>query len=275
MSKPSGRCAFCASNDLTKSHIWPAWAQKVVPSTAKQYEITTGTFHTFVPNTATEGVSRTTKAGSVANRRPRNTCLNCNSGWMRDIEEYAKPYITGLMRGDRLLLEAAHQYAIAAFLSLVSIRIDTSNKLAHPIPIEDYQHLIEKREPGPSWMIWIMKFTDGVGDDYWYNHFPMAMKAFPEGILKTMSPQQLSLTAEDTNTQVTTIVVGRLCAHIFSTTAYHDFIGYEAPAMCPVWPTTGLSIDTRWLPSVNTEEVKWLHEAIGRDRNPPDRFKIV
>jgi hypothetical protein len=115
-----------------------------------------------------------------------------------------------------------------------------------------------------------MRFLDGNGTDYWYNQFPMAMKSFPKEMLETLSPQELSARPEDSNTQVTTVVVGRLCAHMFSTTVYDDFTGYVEPAMAQVWPINGLSIDTRWLPGIGTEDVHWLHEAIGRDRNPPD-----
>jgi hypothetical protein len=273
MSKSKGKCVFCPRTDLTKSHIWPEWAQKVIPSTAKQYEVRTGSFHTYTPNTNVEDQTFKIKAGSVANRRPRNTCFECNNGWMRSIEEYARPYITALMLGDRQLLEAPHQYALAAFLSLVTTRIDISNKTARAVPPSDYQHLIQHREPGADWKIWIMRYIDGPGDDYAYRHFPMAMKELPRKMLETLSPQQLSARAEDCNTQVTTIVVGRLCAHIFSTTAYRDFAGYLEPPMCQIWPITGLYIDTGFLPDIDASTATWLHETIGRDRNPPDLRK--
>lgn len=115
-----------------------------------------------------------------------------------------------------------------------------------------------------------MRLLDGAGNDYWYNQFPMAMKSFPREMLETLSPQELSARPEDSNTQVTTLVVGRLCAHIFSTTVYEEFTGYEEPPMAQIWPINGLIIDTRWLPGIDTDDVHWLHEAIGRDRNPPD-----
>jgi hypothetical protein len=58
MTQSRGKCFFCANTDLTKSHIWPEWAQKVVPSTAIQYEIKRGSFSTYTPNTNVEDVSR-------------------------------------------------------------------------------------------------------------------------------------------------------------------------------------------------------------------------
>jgi hypothetical protein len=228
----------------------------------------TGSFHTFTPNSNVEDPSFAIKAGSVAARRPRNTCFGCNSGWMRNIEEYAKPYVTTLMLGDRILLETVHQYALAAFLSLATIRIDIANKTAHAVPPTDHQHLIQHREPGPNWMIWIMRYTEGLGDDYAYRHFPMAIRSFPKGLIGTLSSADIAAGPEDTNTQVATIVVGRLCAHIFSTTALLGFNGYTEPPMCQIWPITG-DIDTGYLPGIDARGATWLHETLGRDYNPP------
>lgn len=174
------------------------------------------------------------------------------------------------MSGERILLEPTHQYAVAAFLCLVATRIDASAKLAHPIPPSDHLHLINKREPGESWRIWISEYPEGGANDYWYNQFPMAMKAFPRSTLETLSPQQLSARAEDSNTQVTTLVVGRLFAHMFSTAVWTEFGGYLDAPIAQIWPVNGLIIDTHWLPAISEDEVHWLHEAIGRDRNPPD-----
>jgi hypothetical protein len=118
-----------------------------------------------------------------------------------------------------------------------------------------------------------MKYVEGPGDDYAYRHFPMALRSFPIGKFETLSAAEIAAGPEDTNTQVTTIVVGRLCAHIFSSTVYDDFVGYVEPRMCRIWPTTGFNIDTGYLPEIDAEGATWLHESIGRDRNPPDRFR--
>jgi len=120
-----------------------------------------------------------------------------------------------------------------------------------------------------SWKIWIAEYSEGAGNDYWYNQFPMAMKAFPGSMLETLSPQQLSARPEDSNTQVTTLVVG-LFAHAFSTTIWTEFEGYLDAPIAQIWPINGRIIDTRWLPTIGEDDIHWLHEAIGRDRNPPD-----
>jgi hypothetical protein len=227
-------------------------------------------FKTYVPNNATEPETRKVKAGSLANRRPRNTCFDCNSGWMEKIETYARPYITNLLLGQPCLLEPIHQYAVAAFLCLVNIRIDISNRIARAIPKEDHEHLMQKREPGSSWRIWIMYYTEGNGRSYEYSHFPMTMKQFRQSELASLTAAEIAGRAEEANTQVTTICIGRLCAHLYSSSVERNFGGYDGAPMTQIWPITGRYIDTHLLPPIDPNNAIWLHETIGRARNPPN-----
>lgn len=106
MSKLPSPCAFCRERrPLSKSHIWPEWAQKIVPATAPYCELTLGAkMETFEPTSKGPNFFQTKRPGSAAKRRPRNTCQVCNEGWMREIEELAKPTVTKLLLGQRTLL---------------------------------------------------------------------------------------------------------------------------------------------------------------------------
>ena len=156
MSQPTGRCSFCSNTDLTKSHIWPEWAQKIIPTTSAQYEITRGLTKTFKPNAPGPEPRTLVKPGSVAQRRPRNTCKECNNGWMRDIEEAAKYEISKLMTGNPIVLSPLAQYRVATFLCLASIRIAVANRDSNPVPASDLHHLKTLRDVPPSWKIWLM-----------------------------------------------------------------------------------------------------------------------
>ena len=187
---------------------------------------------------------------------------------MREIEELAKPHVEQLLLGNGDLLTPSAQSFVATFLCLVTIRIALTNRRARGIPPQDHQHLMERREPPSSWLIWIMRCAEG-GDDYWYSNFPMAMMAAKSAEEIMSSLERKAVGPEHCNTQVTTMAVGRLCAHVFSTTVYHDFRGYAAPKMTPIWPLSGWDIDTRFLPRITREDVRWLHETIARERDAP------
>jgi hypothetical protein len=50
MAKPKGKCVFCGSGEgLTKSHVWPEWAEAILPVTATHHEQIIGEFSTFIP----------------------------------------------------------------------------------------------------------------------------------------------------------------------------------------------------------------------------------
>jgi hypothetical protein len=270
MSKPARKCEFCPRTDLTKSHIWPDWAQNVIPAIATHYEIKTGETSTYKARASGPIPSIKVKPGAVAKRRPRNTCTKCNGGWMREIEETAKLKVSALMLGYPFLLGTLDQRHLAAFLCLVSMRIALGNKIARPIPSEDHEYLIANRVPPPSgWRIWIMKYADDRADDYWYGYLPMAMMSpTASEISGPLNP--LSVRAEHCNMQVTTLVVGKLCAHIFSTTIEYDISHYQGLHMTQIWPPTRFDIDTGFLPAITAETLPWLHEAIASDRDVPE-----
>lgn len=266
MSKPAGKCEFCGSQgQLTKSHIWPEWAQKIVPATASKYELKRGYSETYTPRAAGPEPLRRIISGAVAKRRPRNTCFKCNSGWMREIEETAKTSISRLMLAGPTVLETHQQRFIAAFLCLVTMRIELSVDGGRGIPAADHEHLIHYREPPLTWRIWIMTFASEGDDDYWYGYSPMAIHE--HDLSKKIKKD--SFRPEHCNSQVTTIVAGKLCAHTFSSTIWDEFRGYKGIEMAEVWPPSNFVMDTRFLPQIAPDNIPWLHEAISRDRDPP------
>lgn len=123
MPNPSGKCAFCDGSKITKSHIWPEWSQKIVPSLASSYEIEMNHHSTFAPNFKRSTPYSKIQKGAVAKRRPYNTCGKCNAGWMREIEETVMASLPALLRGEHLLLDTTTQKLLATFLCLVSMRI--------------------------------------------------------------------------------------------------------------------------------------------------------
>ncbi len=77
---------------------------------------------------------------------------------------------------------------------------------------------------------------------------------------------------EYSNTQVTTLIVGKLCAHLFSSTVWTDFPGYEEPKLSSIWPQGHFDIDTGALPGIAAKLVPWLHETIAREGNPLEQL---
>lgn len=64
------------------------------------------------------------------------------------------------------------------------------------------------------------------------------------------------------NTQVTTMVIGKLCTHLVSSSVMPVSLGYDGVRLQRIWPPTNLNLDSRLLPPLNEVEVVHLHEAL-------------
>ena len=254
MSKPKGKCAFCGKpGNLTKSHIWPEWCEAILPQAATHHQQIIGEFQTFKPTAKGPQYSQKVRPGHVGSRKPRNTCLTCNGGWMRLIEENTMPFLDLLILGKPHSLDLVEQQMLAALLCLVSMRLEVSwREGPKAIPQSDRDWLMEYPEPPPNWKIWIGKHIGVNAIDQ--QHTPMQIASSPD----------ISIGAEYCNTQVTSLVVGQLYAHLFSSTVWKDFSGYNGIDLVQLWPLKHRTILVQSLPTIFDQDVVPLHETIPR-----------
>jgi hypothetical protein len=252
-----GKCLFCGEpGRRTKSHIWPEWSQQVVSTKATHYELLIGkTAETFETKALGPDKFYKRKPGSAVKRQPRNTCESCNSGWMRRIEEAARPAITKLMLGHDFILETLNQRLVASFLCLVSMRLEGSGEM-RTIHQSDREKIRREFVPGSSWWIAITRYQDDDPHDYWSGYWGMQISE---------SSQPKAVNIKDCNTQVSTILAGKMCAHMFSSTVWYGFRGYQGAALTQLWPPTRFDIATGAMPYIDNKGLPWLHEAVARD----------
>ncbi len=256
MSKPAGKCVFCGEPGLTHGHVWPGWLNNILPTTATHHDQITGIFTTFTPEVPGPPKTIKQRQGHARSRKPRNTCKKCNSEWMSTIEDEAIPYATPLIGGQTFVLNDGGQRSLAAFFCLISMRLEFLGSL-RAIPPTDRLYLKEYREPPPMWCVWIAKYGGDKPDDHWSRYIGMQVGSTPA---EKVGP-------EHCNMQVTTMVVGQLCAHLYSSTV-SPLLGYEGIRLTRIWPLTGLSIDARFLPVLDDATVVALQEALARESKP-------
>jgi hypothetical protein len=121
------------------------------------------------------------------------------------------------------------------------------------IPQSDLKWLIENPEPPANWKIWIGKYV-GSSEVMDQQHTPMQICSSPD----------VAIGNEYCNTQVTSLVVGQFYAHLFSSTVWKDFPGYDGADLVQLWPLTHRIIPVQSLPTIFEQEVIPLHETIPR-----------
>ncbi|WP_316161836.1 hypothetical protein [Bradyrhizobium sp. SZCCHNRI20481] len=256
MSKPAGKCVFCGGAGLSKGHVWPDWMNRILPNTATHHEQEIGKFSTFEPTVPGPAYSIRVAQGHARTRKPRNTCLACNGGWMSAIEGLARQSGARLLLGQPQLLDLVGQDAIASLLTLIAMRLEFLGDM-RAIPDQERNRLRVTHIPSDDWKIWIAEFHGNDSDQHWSRTYAAQMDSKPTD----------KVGPEYCNVRVTTLVLGKLCAHLFYSPII-DFQGYEGVELTQIWPRRNGYIDTSYLPLRTGKEVLFLHEAFARESRP-------
>jgi hypothetical protein len=257
MSKPQKKCVFCGGTPATKSHIWPDWIGSLPLHKPNHHMVHVGKLETF--ETSAEGPASQTiiRQGRAGARKPRNTCVTCNGGWMSKIEQAAKPTLSALILGEPVLLGPADQALLSSLLCLIAIRVEFTEPQMQAVPAEDRRILMTTGNVPPhTWKIWIARYHDDVNpEDHWTGHLGMQVVSDPT---HTFRPHKC-------NTQVTTMVMGKFLAHLVSSTVMALPGGYSDVQLTRIWPTSGLDkIDSREMGTLNRFDATDLHESLAR-----------
>ncbi|MGB8839623.1 MAG: hypothetical protein WCC64_00995 [Aliidongia sp.] len=156
MADKTEKCIFCGSKDVTNEHIFSHWTHKLLPPREKGRVIAqVGT------NYLGQQKTRLVKLpGQLQDWQIQCVCgghrSTCNNGWMKRLEDAAKPILTPLIEGRRTRLLPEHQAIIAAW---VSLKIMVSEHWRHgSITVHWTQRRSMMRRqipPMAGWGIWI------------------------------------------------------------------------------------------------------------------------
>jgi hypothetical protein len=173
---------------------------------------------------------------------------------MRRLEEAAKPIASALILGQHRVLDFGEQWRLSALLCLINCRLEFTDRPSIAIPPSDRECLMTNFAPGGNWQIWIARYSGAYPGTHSSHHW--AMRILPKS-------SSLNDDSSDVcNSQTTTMVIGGLCAHLFSSTIIDNFSGYLGVPLCRIWPPSQLHVDPWFAPGLSDQEVVSLQEAI-------------
>ncbi|MBA2764377.1 MAG: hypothetical protein H0U42_06785 [Thermoleophilaceae bacterium] len=96
---------------MSKEHLWPSWARATLLDTEKDM---------VVPHSieSSEAVSVREWDAPAFSATLKRVCLQCNNGWMSDLEHRAQPYATPLILGTPTTVDASAQRSLAIWAYL-------------------------------------------------------------------------------------------------------------------------------------------------------------
>jgi hypothetical protein len=174
---------------------------------------------------------------------------------MSRIESAAKSATTKLMLGEPIVLDRVQQMLVATLLCLIAVRNEFSSPVGMGVSEEERMWLRTTLTPPWNWQIWIARYRGLRPNEHWCMHLPTHIASTPT---TETGPDKC-------NTQTTTLAVGQLSAHLFSSTEILDFPGYQGMHLCKIWPPSDWLIEWPCAPAYNEPELTALAEAISRD----------
>jgi hypothetical protein len=174
---------------------------------------------------------------------------------MSRIEDTAKPIALPLMLGEPAVLGVIGQFLLSSLICLITVRNEFSSAEMIAISDRDREWFRTNLFPPWDWSIWIARYLSEEKNEHWCIHIPMHVD---DNSVGRTGPEYV-------NTQTTTLVVGELCAHVFSSSVIaKDFPGYAGIDLCQIWPPSQLPINTGLIAAYSEPVLLSLAQALGR-----------
>lgn len=204
MPRPQRFCIFCGSPGLTGEHIWADWLKNYIPREMESYSKASSIIH------ADRTVAHVKKqGGDPHSRKVKVVCGGCNSGWMSQLQERAKPILIPLINGQPTVLDLKKQAIISAWVSMAMIVADLVDPDKSAVSTADHKYFYEKQMAPLNWAIWIGDYER----DLWKGHMVHNVMALSDA-------EHIPEVDEDgvarQNTNASTFVVKRLFIHVIS-----------------------------------------------------------
>jgi hypothetical protein len=176
---PPRRCIFCGGTPITKEHIFAAWMCDYLDSAL----IRDGTQHSVVMTGFNEKGKLVAqkpfkgelyRAGDHRSRTLRVVCSRCNSGWMSELQNETKAILIPFLMGEWPHLTAAHQSILSAWVAMLTMVYEFSNREFAVIPQEQRASLSDFKR------IALLRVTAaGLRTDWTPPAFPSSLRVTP------------------------------------------------------------------------------------------------
>ncbi|MGE0610743.1 MAG: hypothetical protein AB7O70_00205 [Hyphomicrobiales bacterium] len=185
--------------------------------------------------------------GDPKSKKLKVVCVPCNTTWMSQLQNDSKDFLVPLLLGQNVSLHRRAQTLIATWatmFTMVAERFDTNQKM---ISIPNQQLLTFKRikRPPKGWKIWVAPTSVESNGTFSRSTVPVsANDKMPE---KDADGRDLP------NTQTTTLRIGKLLIHTFSSVHAGTVKRKSLSGVTQIWPIKRSPIYWADCPTVEKE----------------------
>ncbi len=157
-SHPITKCIFCGSPNLTREHVFSRWTHKFLEPRQKARAL--GHIGRQYPDPSRSHAEIVKLPGQVRDWKVTCVCggthLTCNNGWMRRIEDSARPILIPLINGDDTRVYPQDQAIIAAWAVLKAIVGEYDGRYVTNVHYKQRKYLMDHGlPPEKGWGVWI------------------------------------------------------------------------------------------------------------------------
>jgi hypothetical protein len=202
-------CMFCRlPNKMSSEHVWGEWVQDHVPRTANKHHF--AEIHIPRPGEEEPAILYT-RAGDPINSQVGGVCEDCNNRWMSALQEAAKPHLIPLFKGEKSVLTADAQKAIATWIAMATMTGERMAKnSAVTVPQLERDWLMNNRvPPDGTWRVWIGRCSEPWRGQQWVRTTSIILDA-------EKLPNAVMTDDRVPNTQATAFKIGKLYIATFN-----------------------------------------------------------
>ena len=146
-------CGFCGGSGVNKEHVWPDWMRKIILAERGAPGKRFGVEH--------EQRGHVTRFRSAdLETRVGMPCGKCNNGWMRDLEDEVRPFMTGMVHpGQKTLLTAERRRLLARWALKTAMVFEfVREREAHYFTAAERRELMASPAPGFGASVWLGRY---------------------------------------------------------------------------------------------------------------------
>ena len=165
--KPQKKCIFCGKTGLSQEHFWSDWLGKFLPTPSSNES--TEHLSTFTQiDKLVEPPKIKTRQGSTYTKKIRVVCVDCNNGWMSEIENATKPILEKLTVSQIHIVEPKDLKKLCKWIALKVMVAEHNQREDAVTPFEDRNKFKNNLEIPNNFRIWIAKCgVNGWEGAYW------------------------------------------------------------------------------------------------------------
>jgi hypothetical protein len=158
MANEPKSCIFCQNTrKMSGEHVWGSWTKEYVARTSNKHNHA----NVYVPRPGEPDQPQVRiRAGDPMDSKVNVVCESCNTSWLSEIQNRAKPLLLPLFNGESCVLTEGEQVLVSAWIAMATMTGEhlSADKSRIAIPQSDRDWLMNRQTTPKDWRIWIGRY---------------------------------------------------------------------------------------------------------------------